>query len=130
MKYNWGTTPDFKVQRPWRRSRQTLTWLMLDLTYAQKFFVRPHGVRYGDLYEFQLTVNDTALITIYNPIPADLNSIKIVDKDDQGRYLVSARHAHTVPCVDGATGEVLWTLGRNYNDFSDTSDGGVTNFKW
>lgn len=53
-----------------------------------------------------------------------------VDKDDFGRYLVSARHTHTITCIDGATGQVLWTLGGKSNDFTDGSDGRATGFKW
>lgn len=142
----------------------------------------------GDLHDFVITANDTALVTIYDPIPADLTSVggpelgwlydgvfqeidiatgellfewrashfyppdssfepirdrgyertlgydyyhlNSVDKDDQGRYLVSGRHTHTVTCVDGSTGGVLWTLGGKMNEFSDTSDGVATGFTW
>jgi hypothetical protein len=142
----------------------------------------------GDLHDFHITANDTALITIYDPIPADLTSVggpelgwlyegvfqeidistgellfewrstqffppnssyeplndrgyertmgydyfhmNSVDKDDQGRYLVSGRHTHSVTCIDGFTGGVLWTLGGKYNEFSDESNGVVTGFEW
>jgi hypothetical protein len=53
-----------------------------------------------------------------------------VDKDDRGRYLISARHTHTVTCVDGTTGEVLWSLGGKDNEFFDESDGAATQFAW
>lgn len=142
----------------------------------------------GDLHDFVITANDTALVTIYDPIPADLTSvggpelgwlydgvfqeidiatgkllfewrsshffpanssyyplrdrgyertlgydyfhINSIDKDDQGHYLVSGRHTHSVSCIDGTTGEVLWTLGGEYNEFSDQSDGATTKFTW
>lgn len=142
----------------------------------------------GDLHEFLITPNDTALITIYDSIPFDLTSvggpehgwlydgvvqeieiatgellfewrassvyppnssyvplrekgyepkygydyfhINSVSKDDQGRFLISGRHTHSVTCVDGATGEVLWILGGMYNEFSDTSDQSATDFTW
>ena len=142
----------------------------------------------GDLHEFQITKNGTALVTIYDPIPADLASvggpelgwlydgivqeidiatgellfewrsskvypptssfeplndrghergwgydyfhINSVDKDDQGRFLISGRHTHTVTCVDGSTGEVLWTLGGKKSDLTLISDGSPTEFSW
>lgn len=142
----------------------------------------------GDLHDFQITVNDTALITIYDPVPADLTSVggpelgwlyegvfqeidiatgellfewrstsffppnssyellnnrgyrrtsgydyfhmNSVDKDDQGRYLVSGRHTHSITCIDGSTGEVLWTLGGRDNEFSDVSNEATTGFEW
>lgn len=140
----------------------------------------------GDLHDFQITSNDTALLMIYDPIPMDLSPIggpelgwmydgvfqevnletgellfqwrasdfyalndsytpvgatghgrtsgydhshiNSVDKDDQGRYLVSMRHLHTVTCIDGATGDVLWSLGGKRNNFADA--GGATDFSW
>ncbi|KAJ5683552.1 hypothetical protein N7462_006717 [Penicillium macrosclerotiorum] len=200
MKYNWGTTQDFGVQR--YRDQDYLTfwqgdeedghgrgsWYMLDSTYTTRFVVSPVGDMPGDLHEFHITPNGTALITIYDPIPADLTSvggpelgwlydgvfqeidiasgellfewrssnfyppsssyeslherghertlgydyfhINSVDKNDQGQYLVSGRHTHTVTCVDGTTGEVLWTLGGKHNEFTDDSGGAATNFAW
>lgn len=142
----------------------------------------------GDLHDFHITVNDTALVTIYDSIPADLTTVggpelgwlyegvfqeidiatgellfewrstqffppdssyeplndrgyertlgydyfhmNSVDKDDQGCYLVSGRHTHSVTCIDGPTGEVLWTLGGKDNEFFDASDGAATEFEW
>lgn len=142
----------------------------------------------GDLHDFQITPNDTALLMIYDPIPVDLSPfggpklgwmydgvfqevnletgelifewrasdfygpadsyhpigdaghgrtsaydylhINSVDKDDQGRYLVSMRHIHTIAGIDGATGETLWSLGGKRNDFVDASDGAATDFSW
>lgn len=60
----------------------------------------------------------------------DYFHLNSVDKDDQGRYLISSRHAHTVTCVDGSTGEVLWTLGGKYNEFTDPTGGSATEFAW
>jgi hypothetical protein len=162
--------------------------LQLDSTYTQKYAVSPIGMYDGDLHDFQITSNDTALLMIYDPIPMDLSSIggpelgwmydgvfqevdletgellfqwhvsdfyhpgdsyapigdsghgrssgydhshiNSVDKDDQGRYLVSIRHLYTVACIDGTTGEVLWSLGGKRNDFSDASHGAATDFSW
>lgn len=142
----------------------------------------------GDLHDFVITSNDTALVTIYDAIPADLTAVggpelgwlydgvfqeidiatgellfewrasdyfslessffplndrgherslgydfyhlNSIDKDEQGRYLVSGRHTHTVTCVDGNTGQILWTLGGKHNDFHDQSDGAATDFSW
>ena len=142
----------------------------------------------GDLHEFTITREGTALVTVYDPVPADLRTIggpelgwvydvifqeidiatgnlrfewrastyfpanvtyedlkakgrdrdtafdyfhiNSVDKDSKGNYLISARHAHTVSCIDGRTGDVLWTLGGKGNDFTDLSDGLATDFAW
>jgi len=142
----------------------------------------------GDLHDFVITRNDTALVTIYDPIPADLTAVggpqlgwlydgvfqeidiatgellfewrssqfyppessylpirdrghertrgfdyyhlNSIDKDDRGHYLVSGRHTHTVTCVDGNTGQVLWTLGGKHNDFSNGSDRAAMYFTW
>ncbi|KAJ5928219.1 hypothetical protein N7466_007175 [Penicillium verhagenii] len=200
-KYNWGTTQDFKVQHYkgedyltyWQGDEEDGhgrgSWYMLDYTYTPKYIVSPVGILQGDLHDLQITVNDTALLTIYEPIPADLTSVggpelgwlyegviqevdiatgellfewrsshtyppetsyeplgdkghertlgydyfhmNSVDKNDDGHYLVSARHTHTVTCID-SSGKVLWTLGGKYNDFDDPedSDGSATGFKW
>ncbi|KAJ5401141.1 hypothetical protein N7465_011630 [Penicillium sp. CMV-2018d] len=199
-KWNGGTTQDFKMQR--YKGEDYLTywqgdtadgygrgsWYMLDSTYTQKYVVSPIGIYDGDLHDFQITPNDTAILMIYDPIPMDLSSIggpelgwmydgmfqeinletgellfqwrvsdfyhpsdshypigdagqgrtsgydhshiNSVDKDDQGRYLVSMRHLHTVACIDGTTGDILWSLGGKRNTFADASDGAATEFSW
>lgn len=161
--------------------------VQLDSTYTPKFIVSPSGPVDGDMHDFQITENDTAILIVYEPVPYDLTSVggpqlgwlsdgvvqeidivtgellfewrsssfyppdasyeplgnrghepslgydyfhlNSVDKDDQGRYLISSRHTHTVTCVDG-TGEVLWTLGGKYNEFTDPTGGSVTEFSW
>ncbi|KAJ5090972.1 hypothetical protein N7532_009656 [Penicillium argentinense] len=200
MKDNWGTTQDFHVQRYkgqdyvtyWQGDEEDGyghgSWYMLDSTYTVQYVVSPAGDLDGDLHEFHITPNDTALITIYDPIPYDLTSvggpelgwlydgvfqeidlatgellfewrsssfytpessyeplrdrghertfgydyfhINSVDKNDQGHYLISARHTHTITCIDGATGEVLWSLGGKDNEFTDESNGVATQFAW
>ncbi|KAJ5374390.1 hypothetical protein N7517_006396 [Penicillium concentricum] len=199
-KWNRGTTQDFKVQR--YKGEDYLTywqgdttnglgqgsWYMLDSTYTQRYVVSPIGMYDGDLHDFQITSNDTAILMIYDPILIDLSSIggpelgwmydgvfqevnletgellfqwrvsdfyhpsdsyypiegtghgrtsgydhshiNSVEKDGQGRYLVSMRHLHTVACIDGATGDVLWSLGGKQNNFIDASDGAATDFSW
>ncbi|KAE8148679.1 ASST-domain-containing protein [Aspergillus avenaceus] len=200
MKYNWGTTQDFKIQR--YRGEDYLTyweggeiegrgygsWFMLDSSYTQRYVINPVGNYGGDLHEFTITTEGTALVSVYDPIPADLTSvggpelgwifdgvfqeidietgellfewraskhypingtyenlggrgrdrtsafdfyhINSVAKNDEGNYIVSARHYHSVSCVDQNTGFVLWTLGGKMNDFVDNSDGEATNFAW
>ncbi|EAW12330.1 arylsulfotransferase family protein [Aspergillus clavatus NRRL 1] len=200
-KYNWATTQDFKMQRYngsdyltyWQgteiESRGYGSWYMLDSTYTQRYQISPVGnFGGGDLHEFHITKQGTALVTVYDPVPADLTSvggpelgwildgvfqeidietgellfdwraskhypvnntfekfggsgrektaafdffhINSVEKDEQGNYLVSARHFHTVSCIDRITGNVLWTLGGKLNDFTDLSDGRATDFAW
>ncbi|RAK99953.1 arylsulfotransferase family protein [Aspergillus ibericus CBS 121593] len=200
MKYNWDVTQDFKVQRYqdtdyltyWEggetEGRGYGAWYMLDSTYTQRYVISPVGNHGGDLHEFNITPEGTALVTIYDPLPADLTSIggpelgwiydgvfqeidiatgelifewrasehypisityeklgksgrlrsfafdfyhiNSVDKDDNGNYIVSARHTHTVSCIDKNNGQVLWTLGGKLNEFRDLSDGKATNFAW
>lgn len=45
-----------------------------------------------------------------------------VDKDDQGNYLVSARHMSTVYKINGTTGEIIWRLGGKQSDFDMPPD--------
>ncbi|ODM14714.1 hypothetical protein SI65_09903 [Aspergillus cristatus] len=202
MKYNHDITQDFKLQRYQGEDYLTYwegeevagglgqgSWFMLDSTYTQRYEIHPIGnFDGGDLHEFILTDDGTALITIYEPIPADLTAIggpalgwlydglfqeidvetkellfewrasnhfpvnvtyealhtkgyekdtafdyyhiNSVDKDAQGNYLISARHAHSVSYIDGSTGAVLWMLGGKANDFTDLSDGTATDFRW
>ncbi|KAJ5287910.1 hypothetical protein N7478_003596 [Penicillium angulare] len=199
MKYNRGTTQDFKVQHYkgqdylsyWQGDEEDGhgrgSWYMLDSTYTPQYIITPAGELEGDLHDIQITVNDTAILSIYEPIPADLTSVggpeqgwiyegivqeidiesgellfewrsshtyhpedsyqelagkghertlgfdyfhmNSVDKDDQGRYLVSGRHTHTITCID-SSGDVLWTLGGKQNKFTDLSEGTATGFKW
>lgn len=46
----------------------------------------------------------------------DFFHINSVDKDPQGNYYISARHTHTVTCIN-STGDVLWTLGGRSNNY-------------
>ncbi|KAJ5971482.1 uncharacterized protein N7479_001400 [Penicillium vulpinum] len=199
-KWNMYTTQDFKLQRYKGENYLTYwegetaegigqgSWYMLDSTYTQKYVVSPVGIYDGDLHDFQITSNDTAILIMYDRIPMDLRSIggpelgwiydgvfqevdlesgelrfqwrtsdfyhpsdsyypigdagqerasaydyshiNSVDKDDQGRYLISMRHLHTVAYIDGTTGDVLWSLGGMRNNFTDASDGAATDFSW
>ncbi|KAI5928231.1 Arylsulfotransferase-domain-containing protein [Camillea tinctor] len=166
------------------------TYYMLDSTYkvVNTFGPVGEGLK-GDLHDFKLTQDGTILMTVYNPVPADLTSIggpekgwaldcmfqevdietgelifewsviqhvavndtiryfageddgnapesafdffhiNSVDKDDNGNYVISGRHTHTIICVS-PQGTVLWTLGGKKNDFQDLSDGHATDFTY
>ncbi|KAH8896889.1 hypothetical protein GQ53DRAFT_792100 [Thozetella sp. PMI_491] len=41
-----------------------------------------------------------------------------VDKDDQGNYLVSARHMSTIYKINGTSGDIIWKLGGKHSDFT------------
>ncbi|KAL2823770.1 ASST-domain-containing protein [Aspergillus cavernicola] len=201
MKHNWETTHDFKVQRYqdedyltyWEgnqvEGRGYGSWYMLDSTYTPRYVINPIGGFGGDLHEFHITPEGTALVSIYDPTMSDLSSIggpelgwiydclfqeidiatgelifhwraseyfpvnstydvitggagkerasafdffhlNSVDKDEEGNYIISSRHTHTVNCISRYTGEILWTLGGKTNEFKDLSDGEATSFSW
>ncbi|KAL4919001.1 ASST-domain-containing protein [Aspergillus aurantiobrunneus] len=88
MKHNWETTHDFKVQRYrgedyltyWEGSQVEgrgleLTFSRLDSTYTPRYVINPVGNYPGDLHEFHLTADGTALATIYDPTLTDLSPI-------------------------------------------------------
>lgn len=60
----------------------------------------------------------------------DFFHINSVDKDDNGDYLISARHMCAVACISHKDGSILWQLGGVQNSFKDLSDGAATNFTW
>jgi hypothetical protein len=78
---------DFKVQR--YRGRPVLTWwegwvvaghgvgeyVIFDDSYREIARVRAGNGYQGDLHEFLITPQDTALLTAYNPVPADLSAV-------------------------------------------------------
>lgn len=165
---------------------------MLDSSYELFRKLEPvgEGLR-GDLHEFRITDRGTALITVYNPVPADLTSVggpeqgwaldclvqeididtgdlvfewsavkhvaindtvrkfageddgttpetafdffhlNSIDVDDEGNYILSARHTSSILCVAPRDngGEILWTLGGKSNAFRDVS-GGATDFMY
>ncbi|QUC15840.1 uncharacterized protein UV8b_00081 [Ustilaginoidea virens] len=63
-----------------------------------------------------------------NGKPFDWFHISSVDKDAQGNYLISSAHLHSIFCISGQNGEVIWTLGGKGNNFKDLSGGKATNF--
>ncbi|KAK7755685.1 hypothetical protein SLS62_002296 [Diatrype stigma] len=166
------------------------TYYMLDASYQIFKEIEPVGDNLrGDMHEFEITQDDTALFTVYQTIPMNLSAaggpergwvldglfqevdiatgellfewrasehvaiadtmlnpdergagtptdaldffhINSVDKDGDGNYVVSGRHTHSVLCIDGATGETVWTLGGAYSSFRDLSGGRATDFTW
>ncbi|KAI0449860.1 Arylsulfotransferase-domain-containing protein [Xylaria acuta] len=77
------------------------TYYMLDSSYElfRKFEPAGEGLK-GDLHEFRVTEHGTALVTIYNPVPADLTS---VGGPEQGWVLDCM-----VQEIDVDTGELLF----------------------
>ncbi|ORY60685.1 ASST-domain-containing protein [Pseudomassariella vexata] len=59
----------------------------------------------------------------------DYFHINSVDKDQQGNFVISGRHTHTVMCIR-PTGDSIWILGGKDNMFQDLSDGRGTDFTW
>ena len=164
-------------------------YYMLDSSYNVVHTVSAVGDGLeGDLHEFKITENGSALITVYERTFVDLSNTKVempadqtivdgilqeidiatgdllfewrasdhlrnnalqtssggivadgsfdyfhmnsIDKDSKGNYLVSLRHNHALVYIDGSTGEILWTLGRDVGDFEDLSEGEATAFQW
>jgi hypothetical protein len=165
------------------------SYYMLDSSYNVVFTVSAVGEGLeGDLHEFKITEDGSALITVYERTSANLNGTNIetsadqtivdgilqeidiatgellfewrasshlsnpalqessgglvadgsfdyfhmnsIDKDSKGNYLISLRHNHVLVYVDGSTGEILWSLGKDAGDFKDLSEGEATGFQW
>jgi hypothetical protein len=66
----------------------------------------------------------------WDTMPYDWFHINSVEKDDQGDYLISARHLGSLIKINGTTGDVVWTLGGKQNTFKDISNGEATSFSW
>lgn len=45
-----------------------------------------------------------------------------VDKDEDGNYLVSARHMSTIYKINGSSGDIIWQLGGKQSDFTISSE--------
>ncbi|KAM3434710.1 hypothetical protein NHJ13734_005889 [Beauveria thailandica] len=157
------------------------------------------GFEFGDMHEFELTPNGTALVTIYNSIPADLSPlggaakgyildgifqeidietgsvlfqwhasnhiplktskkpikgcsddpkraflgcgnkpdaafdyyhINSVQKDPKGNYLISGRHTSSLTYINGTSGEPLWHMGGDMNQFETIPLGTKVLFAW
>ena len=84
---NYRSARDFKVQR--YRGRPVLTWwegevvaghgvgehVIFEDSYREIARVRAGNGYRGELHEFLITPQDTALLTAYNPVPADLSAV-------------------------------------------------------
>ena len=76
----YGRAHDLKVQS--YRGKSVLTWMdgvneyvIFDHSYREIARLSAGNGRNGDHHEFLISPQDTALITIYNPVPWDLSSI-------------------------------------------------------
>ncbi|KAJ5602246.1 hypothetical protein N7510_011780 [Penicillium lagena] len=84
MKPLFDTPEDFRVQEYLGEKYLTYwhggyssghgqgSWSLLDSSYSHRFEVKPVGNLDGDLHDFQITENGTALVTIYDVKPHDL----------------------------------------------------------
>ncbi|KIY00719.1 uncharacterized protein Z520_03384 [Fonsecaea multimorphosa CBS 102226] len=123
----YGQAMDFKVQE--YRGRNYLTfwtgsdtgtfgtgsYVMLDSSYQEYKTVKPANGLSGDLHEFEITRNGgTALMTIYDPTPANLSAFGIVGQ--QGWIYDSVFQE-----IDIETGALIfeWRASQHY-DIPDT----------
>ncbi|KAH8657967.1 ASST-domain-containing protein [Xylariales sp. PMI_506] len=51
--------------------------------------------------------------------PWDFFHINTVQKTEDGNYLVSARHMHSIYLINGKTGDIMWTMGGKKNQFKE-----------
>ena len=101
-----GRPMDLKVQS--YRGRPMLTWIemrlgeyvVFDSSYQEIARFRAGNGYKGDHHEFLISPQDTALITIYNPVPRDLSSF--------GGPKASVAVQGVVQELDIETGEVLF----------------------
>jgi hypothetical protein len=101
-----GRAHDLKVQR--YRGKPVLTWMdgvvneyvIVDHTYREIARLSAGNGRNGDHHEFLISPQDTALITIYNPVPWDLSSIGGLKNDIVWQGIVQE--------LDIETGKVLF----------------------
>lgn len=62
----------------------------------------------------------------YNPADFDYVHGNAVEEDANGDFWVSMRHTDAIYNIDRTTGEILWTLGGNSNQFDFTNDDGFS----
>jgi hypothetical protein len=101
----YGRPHDFKVQS--YRGKPVLTWMdgvkeyvIFDHSYREIARLSAGNGRNGDHHEFLISPQDTALITIYNPVPWDLSSIGGLKNDRVWQGIVQE--------LDIESGEVLF----------------------
>ena len=121
----YGQATDFKVQQYRGQSYLTFwtgtdtgtfgngSYVMLDSSYQLYKRVTPVGQVGGDLHEFKITPNGTALMSVYEPTPADLSAHGIAG---QGWIYDSIFQE-----VDIDTGDLIfeWRASEHF-DISDT----------
>lgn len=52
--------------------------------------------------------------------------LNAVDVDTDGNFLISARHSSLIAKINRTTGEVMWVLGGKLNQFTYTTENGIT----
>src|SRR5215204_936640 len=101
----YGRAHDLKVQR--YRGKSVLTWMdglneygIFDHSYREIARLSAGNGYNGDHHEFLISPQDTALITIYDPVPWDLSSIGGLKNDRVWQSIVQE--------LDIESGEVLF----------------------
>jgi len=64
---------------------------------------------------------DTSGDGLHEQSPWDYFHINSIDKNEEGDYLISARHVSAVYKLSGETGEILWQLGGNNPSFDQVN---------
>ncbi|KAI0597082.1 ASST-domain-containing protein [Biscogniauxia sp. FL1348] len=65
------------------------------------------------------------------PGPPDMWHMNSVEKTEEGDFIVSYRHLHSIILIDGKTGQVKWVLGGKRNQFRDITEGETkADFHW
>jgi hypothetical protein len=105
LQRRYGRPHDLKVQS--YRGKSVLTWMdgvkeyvIFDHAYREIARFSAGNGRNGDHHEFLISPQDTALITIYNPVPWDLSSIGGLKNDRVWQGIVQE--------LDIESGEVLF----------------------
>src|SRR5215204_1832426 len=100
-----GRAHDLKVQS--YRGKSVLTWMdgvneyvIFDHSYREIARIKAGNGRDGDHHEFLISPQDTALITVYSPVPRDLSSIGGLKNDKVWQGIVQE--------LDIESGEVLF----------------------
>lgn len=90
---------------------------------------KPTPIRESIFQELELGANKVLFtwrasehVDIYDSVeghnsPWDFFHINTIHKNEDGNYLISARHMHSVYLVNGETGDIMWTLGGRKNEF-------------
>ncbi|KAI1122269.1 ASST-domain-containing protein [Nemania abortiva] len=60
----------------------------------------------------------------------DLWHVNSVEKTDDGDFLVSSRHLHSIFLLDGVSGRVKWVMGGKRGQFRDVTVNGSAVFHW